>query len=130
MAEQNRVRPLPQLLVNRKLTSSGRETRSSSWLPVASTSFVGRERDLVAVRERLLQSEVHGNVNGEGLRELTHMSHLDIATLVGASRQWVTQTLSALDKRGLIRTGHRRITVVDPRAPRRATLLGMDTVGE
>lgn len=64
----------------------------------------------------LLQSEVHGSVNGEGLRELTHMSHRDIATLVGASRQWVTQTLSELERRGLIRTGHRRITVLDARA--------------
>lgn len=62
----------------------------------------------------LLQAEVHGNLNGDGTRELTHMSHRDIATLVGASRQWVTQTLSALERRGLIRTGHRRITVLDP----------------
>ncbi len=62
----------------------------------------------------LLQAEVHGSVNGDGSRELTHMSHRDIATLVGASRQWVTQTLAALESRGLIRTGHRRITVLDP----------------
>lgn len=61
----------------------------------------------------LLQAEVHGSVTGEGSRVLTHMSHRDIATLVGASRQWVTQTLSALEHRGLIRTGHRRITVLD-----------------
>jgi CRP/FNR family transcriptional regulator, cyclic AMP receptor protein len=61
----------------------------------------------------LLQADLHGSVNPEGMRELTHMSHRDIATLVGASRQWVTQTLSALEGRGLIRTGHRRITVLD-----------------
>ena len=38
----------------------------------------------------LLQAEVHGSTTGDGLRVLTHMSHRDIATLVGASRQWVT----------------------------------------
>lgn len=62
----------------------------------------------------LLQAEVHGRAADDGVCELTHMSHRDIATLVGASRQWVTQTLSALEGRGLIRTGHRRITVLDP----------------
>lgn len=61
----------------------------------------------------LLQAEVHGKRTSDGVRELTHMSHRDIATLVGASRQWVTQALSELQRRGLVRTGHRRITLID-----------------
>jgi CRP-like cAMP-binding protein len=61
----------------------------------------------------LLQAEVHGSTTGEGFRELTHMSHRDLATLVGASRQWVTQALADLQRRDFVRVAHRRITVVD-----------------
>jgi hypothetical protein len=32
---------------------------------------------------------------------------------VGASRQWVSQALSDLQRRGLLRIGHRRITILD-----------------
>jgi CRP/FNR family transcriptional regulator, cyclic AMP receptor protein len=66
----------------------------------------------------LLQAEVHGERTTGGVRELTHMSHRDLATLVGASRQWVSQALSELQRRGLVRTGHRRITLVDELALR------------
>lgn len=61
----------------------------------------------------LLQAEVHGTTTSDGLRELTHMSHQDIASLVGASRQWVTTALADLQRSGLVRVGHRRITLVD-----------------
>jgi CRP-like cAMP-binding protein len=66
----------------------------------------------------LLQAEVHGEWSDDGVRELTHMSHRDIATLVGASRQWVSQALSELQRRGLVRTAHRRITLIDELALR------------
>jgi CRP-like cAMP-binding protein len=61
----------------------------------------------------LLQAEVHAERTVGGARELTHMSQRDIATLVGASRQWVSQALSDLQRRGLVRIGHRRITILD-----------------
>lgn len=71
----------------------------------------------------LLHAEVHGERTSEGAREVTHMSHRDIATLVGASRQWVSQALSELQRRGLVRTGHRRITLIDEFALRQLVQL-------
>lgn len=71
----------------------------------------------------VMQAEVHGRTTTDGLRELTHMSHRDIATLVGASRQWVTTALADLQRRGLVRVGHRRITLMDgPRLEQLAQL--------
>lgn len=59
----------------------------------------------------LLQAEVHAGPVDDRPPVITHMSHRDIATLVGASRQWVTQALADMQRQGLVELGHRRITL-------------------
>jgi CRP-like cAMP-binding protein len=61
----------------------------------------------------LIQAEVHGELSPDGASTLTHVSHEDLARLVGASRQWVTKALADLQSRGLIRLARRRIDVLD-----------------
>ncbi|HEY1508333.1 MAG TPA: Crp/Fnr family transcriptional regulator [Solirubrobacteraceae bacterium] len=61
----------------------------------------------------LIQSEVHGERAPDGASMLTHVSHEDLAKLVGASRQWVTKALADLQRRGIIRVARRRIVVLD-----------------
>lgn len=59
----------------------------------------------------LLQAELHAGPLSDGPPVITHMSHRAIATLVGASRQWVTHALAEMQRQGLVELGHRRITI-------------------
>jgi CRP/FNR family cyclic AMP-dependent transcriptional regulator len=61
----------------------------------------------------LLQGMVHGRVTEDGCRVVEHLSHHDLAMLVGASRQWVTQALAEFERAELIESGNRRIVLLD-----------------
>lgn len=61
----------------------------------------------------LVQATVHGARNEEGLRVVTHLSHHDLALLVGASRQWVTQALADLERWELVACRSKRIVLLD-----------------
>lgn len=71
----------------------------------------------------LLQAEIHGTRTDAGFRVITHMSHQDLAQLVGASRPWVTRALSAFQGRGFLRVAHRSITVLDEQGLRELSRL-------
>jgi CRP/FNR family cyclic AMP-dependent transcriptional regulator len=61
----------------------------------------------------LLQGMVHGRVTEDGCRVVEHLSHHDLAMLVGASRQSVTQALAEFERADLIESGNRRIVLLD-----------------
>ena len=54
-----------------------------------------------------------GEAVEDGLRIAVELSQTELATLVGAAEDTVHKALRTLRGRGLIRTGYRRITVVD-----------------
>lgn len=79
-----------------------------------------------SVEERLRQllqnlAKLYGrDVDGRRVIE-RHLSHEELATMVGATRQWVTMTLSRLQKQGVIAVVGRQIALLDvadaPRPP-------------
>jgi CRP-like cAMP-binding protein len=49
---------------------------------------------------------------GEGIL-LNGITHEDLASLAGTVREVASRTLSALEKKGILRTGRGRITILD-----------------
>lgn len=86
---------------------------TSRWMMHASNVLGTRSVPQRIVHVLLLQADTHGKATPEGLRVITHLSHNDIAMLVGASRQWVTQALADLKRNTLIEYGTRRIVLLD-----------------
>lgn len=73
----------------------------------------------MSVRERIVESlrtlaNVHGTQAPDGIVLRAPFTHEALANMVGASRQWVTMELHALQKRGIIRIGPRAIIVIAP----------------
>lgn len=71
------------------------------------------------VAERLGQAlktiaDIHGQQTEEGIVLSAPFTHEAIATLVGASRQWVTMELHNLEKKSIVRVGRRGIVVIRP----------------
>ncbi len=71
-----------------------------------------------SVVERLAQllltlAELDGRNVPEGVLIARQLTHEELATLVGATRQWVTKTLENFQKDGLIAVTARQITVLD-----------------
>jgi CRP-like cAMP-binding protein len=71
------------------------------------------------VAERLGQAlktiaDIHGQPTDEGIVLGAPFTHEAIATLVGASRQWVTTELHNLEKKSIVRVGRRGIVVLRP----------------
>jgi len=62
-----------------------------------------------------MQCEWHGKLNKDSQElELTHLTHLEIGRLIGASRQWVSQTLVEFESEKVIRNcGKRKIALVN-----------------
>jgi len=76
------------------------------------------------VRRRLLRlllelSEDFGVADGEFTRVDVALSHEELATMVGSTRETVTATLSRLAQEGIVRTGRRAIAL-DRQAAQRA----------
>jgi CRP-like cAMP-binding protein len=68
------------------------------------------------VVERLTQflvilAENHGRRDGNRLVIDRKLTHDQIATVVGATRQWVTMTLDKLQKKGIISVGRQSIAI-------------------
>jgi CRP-like cAMP-binding protein len=55
-----------------------------------------------------------GEPSEDGVVLGVELSQTELATLVGAAEDTVQKALRTLRTRGLIRTGYRRITVIDP----------------
>jgi CRP/FNR family cyclic AMP-dependent transcriptional regulator len=71
-----------------------------------------------SVEERLWQllqnlAAIYGRQDGNDRLVDRHISHEELANMVGATRQWVTMTLARLQKQGLIAMHGRRIALVD-----------------
>lgn len=71
-----------------------------------------------SVEERLWQllqnmAALYGRRDGKQRVVERHISHEELANMVGATRQWVSMTLGRLHKQGLIAIHGRRITLVD-----------------
>ncbi|MDQ7819230.1 MAG: Crp/Fnr family transcriptional regulator [Armatimonadota bacterium] len=64
-------------------------------------------------------AEASGHRHGGRLRLALRLTHQDIASMIGATRETVTATLSRLRAAGLIATEGRRIVVLDPEGLRR-----------
>ncbi|MDR7401753.1 MAG: Crp/Fnr family transcriptional regulator [Armatimonadota bacterium] len=64
-------------------------------------------------------AEASGHRDGGRLRLALRLTHQDIASMIGATRETVTATLSRLRAAGLIATEGRRIVVLDPEGLRR-----------
>jgi len=58
----------------------------------------------------------HGTKEGKGIKIRPRLTHRDIAFLVGASRETVTEQLNQMKAQGLIDTSFMSITVRDPEA--------------
>jgi CRP-like cAMP-binding protein len=72
-------------------------------------------------RDRLLHllwelAEKYGVASADGLLLNTNLSHQDLASTIGSTRETVTLVLGDLQARGLIRIGRRKITLVQPQA--------------
>lgn len=72
-------------------------------------------------RERLVSlllelAEQYGRPGEEGLALNIKLSHHDLASIIGSTRETVTVLLGEMQTAGLIKTGRRRITLVDPPA--------------
>ena len=61
----------------------------------------------------------HGSRAGGAIEVALPLSQEELASMAGTSRATVTRALSNWRKRGFIRTGHRRITIIDPRGLRK-----------
>jgi CRP-like cAMP-binding protein len=73
----------------------------------------------MSVSERIVEAvgtlmNVYGTREPEGIVLRAPFTHEAIANMVGASRQWVTMELHALEKRGIIRVSKRAIVVMTP----------------
>lgn len=71
------------------------------------------------VAERLGQAlrtiaDIHGEKSEDGIVIGAPFTHEAIATLVGASRQWVTTELHKLERKSVLRVGRRRIVIIRP----------------
>jgi CRP-like cAMP-binding protein len=72
-------------------------------------------------RDRLLHlllelADKYGVASADGLLLNTNLSHQDLASTIGSTRETVTLVLGELQARGLIRIGRRKITLVQPAA--------------
>jgi len=65
--------------------------------------------------------EDYGERDGGGLRLTLRLTHQDIASMIGATRETVTSTLSRFRDAGLIVTEHRYIVIRNPEGLRRLT---------
>lgn len=71
-----------------------------------------------SVSERLEQllvilASTHGRHNGETILIDRSITYEQVASIVGASRQWVTQSLDKLQKEGVLDISRRQITIFD-----------------
>jgi CRP/FNR family cyclic AMP-dependent transcriptional regulator len=71
------------------------------------------------VAERLGQAlrtiaDIHGERTAEGIVLSAPFTHEALATLVGASRQWVTTELHNMEKKAILRTGRCGIVITRP----------------
>lgn len=70
-----------------------------------------------SVTQRIAQlldtlSKLYGVPDAGGVAIGTPFSHEELASMVGASRQWVTTTLDRLQERGIVRIHKRRIVIL------------------
>lgn len=71
------------------------------------------------VAERLAQAlktiaDIHGQQGDDGIVIGAPFTHEALATLVGASRQWVTTELNNMEKKGSVRVGRHGIVITRP----------------
>ncbi len=66
-------------------------------------------------------AEAYGQEDDGGLRLTLRLTHQDIASMIGATRETVTSTLSRFRDAGLITIEHRSITIKNPGGLRRLT---------
>lgn len=67
-------------------------------------------------------AEAYGESNGRGMRLALRLTHQDIASMIGATRETVTTTLSRFREDGLIDTEQRHLIITDAEGLRRITL--------
>ena len=72
-------------------------------------------------RDRLIHvlldlADTYGVPGEDGVRLTTDMSHQDLASIIGSTRETVTLVLGELQTEGLIKLGRRKITLVRPAA--------------
>ncbi len=66
-------------------------------------------------------AEAYGQKDDGGLRLTLRLTHQDIASMIGATRETVTSTLSRFRDAGLIATEHRSIMIKNPEGLRQLT---------
>jgi CRP/FNR family transcriptional regulator, cyclic AMP receptor protein len=66
-------------------------------------------------------AEAYGERDGGKLRLTLRLTHYDIASMIGATRETVTSTLGRFRKARLIVTEQRYIVICDPEGLRRVT---------
>lgn len=69
-------------------------------------------------------AEAYGAENGRGLRLALRLTHQDMASMIGATRETVTNTLSRLRDAGLIAIDHRQIIIRNPEGLRALSAKG------
>jgi CRP-like cAMP-binding protein len=108
------MRRTPQLALNFMKALSVRVRYSTQ--QVGSLTFLDVPGRLA--RKLLELAQVYGVAEPEGVRLNTTLTQSDLASLIGTTRESLNKALGALRRKGLVRTPHNSIIIVDPDALR------------
>lgn len=84
------------------------------WLVAGLRQLEQTQRRVIHLMHKTVLAQVADLLHEESKSQsVVHLSQAAIATLLGASRQTVNESLAALKDLGAVETGYRRITVID-----------------
>jgi CRP-like cAMP-binding protein len=83
------------------------------WLSVLFQTFTTESVTDRLAHQLVRLSEMHGRPHPDGTAIAHEFTQEDLASMVGATRQWVSITLNELQRAGLVRVEKRRLIVLD-----------------
>jgi CRP/FNR family cyclic AMP-dependent transcriptional regulator len=91
-------------VVSRRLRQNAQTVQDAAFLDVAAR----------LARTLLQLAQAHGQPDKEGIRIMPRLTQVEIAGMIGASRESVNKWLAFYERQGLIRVSRGRITVLQP----------------
>ncbi len=83
------------------------------WLSVLFQTFATESVTDRLAHQLIRLSEMHGEPHSEGTVIIHEFTQEDLANMVGATRQWISITLTELTRAGLVRVENRKLIVRD-----------------